>query len=348
MKRRTIRPWRKIGFWVQRKVDYPAWRERISACPEDPQRVLGAFLDDPDAGTRAKAVNALTYLGVRPSRAVVRKMLDLIEHDPDQEVANLCAFLCVDFRILEARPRLVRRLDRHGDVIRKYLKTPSPYCDPEWRVIRSYDDLDVREARPALERLGLESSHLRRFIRREAKPARFPRQNVGEYVHVSACNTPVLPGHVGPSCPECRRATRLLLRLAPPLAPARIPFYRCLSCAVDTPFFVKVRGRPRSVGHVAADQSGCGLFDSGKERLGLLWKALPRGQERAGHDNVLGGKPEWLQYDETPACPECLRAMRFIGQISDTDGYPFLGNEGVLYLFWCLRCRMTATHYQQT
>ena len=174
MKARTTAPWRKIGFWVQRKVNLPAWRARVKACPEDPQRVLRVFLDDPDAGTRTKAVNALTYLGVQPSRAVVRKILDLIEHDPDQEVANICAFLCVYFRILEARPRLVRRLHRHGDGLRKYLKQPSLYSSPEGRVISSYNALDIREARDALERLGLESSHLRRFIRREAKPTRFP------------------------------------------------------------------------------------------------------------------------------------------------------------------------------
>jgi hypothetical protein len=63
----------------------------------------------------------------------------------------------------------------------------------------------------------------------------------------------------------------------------------------------------------------------------------------------LGGVPHWLQNNETPTCPSCLRPMRFIGQLAaELDGplpaspsgwgsYHFFdfGDVGIGYLFLC-------------
>jgi hypothetical protein len=54
-----------------------------------------------------------------------------------------------------------------------------------------------------------------------------------------------------------------------------------------------------------------------------------------------GGRPVWIQYDETPTC-DCRRAMRFIAQLEEnaTTGLNFGG--GSAYVFLCESCECSA------
>lgn len=57
----------------------------------------------------------------------------------------------------------------------------------------------------------------------------------------------------------------------------------------------------------------------------------------------LGGKPNWIQNDETPVCPSCRERMTFVGQIDSFDDnwqtlkgddrYYFT-DDGMLYIFF--------------
>lgn len=87
-----------------------------------------------------------------------------------------------------------------------------------------------------------------------------------------------------------------------------------------------------------------------------------RGQRAIPHDypanlgqrTKFGGKPEWVQSDETPECPDCGDAMYFVAQIDSFEhncGPGLLVEEqpkhvdflfsdaGVLYVFYCFDCR---------
>jgi hypothetical protein len=77
----------------------------------------------------------------------------------------------------------------------------------------------------------------------------------------------------------------------------------------------------------------------------------PDGDDIIGNRTKLGGEPDWIQYDETPACPGCYRdTMTFIAQIDSVDysgDYPSKKNEdeqymfgdvGMIYVFYCFEC----------
>lgn len=56
----------------------------------------------------------------------------------------------------------------------------------------------------------------------------------------------------------------------------------------------------------------------------------------------LGGRPDWIQGDETPAC-SCGRKMAFVAQLEDYAGGGInFGDAGRGYAFACRRCRAKA------
>ncbi|MEU3409617.1 DUF1963 domain-containing protein [Streptomyces sp. NPDC006670] len=63
----------------------------------------------------------------------------------------------------------------------------------------------------------------------------------------------------------------------------------------------------------------------------------------------LGGRPAWLQYDETPDCSTCTRPMRLIAQLEEGP-HPStsmnFGGGGSAYAFACAPCSQTAFLWQ--
>lgn len=74
----------------------------------------------------------------------------------------------------------------------------------------------------------------------------------------------------------------------------------------------------------------------------------------AGSRTRLGGKPDWIQGNESPICESCQKTMTFVAQIDsiahqDSDLGRFLSGEGsfmfadvgMIYVFWCSKCNET-------
>lgn len=85
-------------------------------------------------------------------------------------------------------------------------------------------------------------------------------------------------------------------------------------------------------------------------------KALVERDDCSGYRTKLGGKPDWLQGDETPICPECNERETFICQIDsiddvvreDEEGTPayMFGDAGMIYVFFCFACGETHSVFQ--
>lgn len=68
--------------------------------------------------------------------------------------------------------------------------------------------------------------------------------------------------------------------------------------------------------------------------------------EEAGTRHRLGGRPEWVQSDETPSCSDCGKIMTFYGQLDSIgDGYD-LADCGLIYVFVCFDCFTTVSILQ--
>ena len=65
-----------------------------------------------------------------------------------------------------------------------------------------------------------------------------------------------------------------------------------------------------------------------------------------GDGNKLGGDPDWIQYDETPDCPECDEPMEFYGQLDHLGAVELLKDGGMIYVFLCRECYTTETVLQ--
>jgi hypothetical protein len=75
--------------------------------------------------------------------------------------------------------------------------------------------------------------------------------------------------------------------------------------------------------------------------------------ENLGLRTKLGGKPDWIQGDETPECPECGEPMYFVAQIDSIEHRSehnavmkdppkhidfVFSDVGMLYIFYCFDC----------
>jgi len=77
--------------------------------------------------------------------------------------------------------------------------------------------------------------------------------------------------------------------------------------------------------------------------------------ENLGKRSKLGGKPDWIQNDETPKCPKCKKPMTFICQIDSigytgsakTTGEYMFGDVGMLYNFFCFDCHKANILFQE-
>jgi hypothetical protein len=61
---------------------------------------------------------------------------------------------------------------------------------------------------------------------------------------------------------------------------------------------------------------------------------------------LVGGQPDWIQNDETPACPLCGALMRFVAQLVEGPGEMNFGGGGCGYAFVCDHCRQAAFLWQ--
>jgi hypothetical protein len=113
-----------------------------------------------------------------------------------------------------------------------------------------------------------------------------------------------------------------------------------LRAAVVPPGPATLLGEVSAVRHATAD------MDYGEARLS--WS------ERAGRPvrdvlGQLGGKPHWLQNDETPTCPACATLMSFTIQLEEGHDHRTaanFGGGGCGYGFTCQACGTAAFLWQ--
>ena len=93
------------------------------------------------------------------------------------------------------------------------------------------------------------------------------------------------------------------------------------------------------------------------ERVRKGQRAVPLDYpDNIGVRTKLGGKPEWIQGEQTPECQACRSPMTFLAQIDSIDhdnkhnplrrryghqDYMF-GDVGMIYVFWCFNCGYSA------
>src|SRR5687768_11975734 len=90
------------------------------------------------------------------------------------------------------------------------------------------------------------------------------------------------------------------------------------------------------------------------ERVRRGERAVPQEYpEYIGRRTKLGGKPSWIQGDQTPECPSCGDTMYFVAQIDSiehrSDHNPLMqdppkhidfvfSDVGMIYVFYCFDC----------
>jgi hypothetical protein len=72
------------------------------------------------------------------------------------------------------------------------------------------------------------------------------------------------------------------------------------------------------------------------------------GYHEAGDRNKLGGRPDWIQNDETPDCQDCGEPMEFYGQFDHLGSVENLKDEGMIYIFLCRDCYTTEAILQSS
>src|SRR4051812_6144955 len=65
-----------------------------------------------------------------------------------------------------------------------------------------------------------------------------------------------------------------------------------------------------------------------------------------GRAHKIGGKPEWIQKDETPDCLICSKKMTFYGQLDCLGDKVSLGDCGMIFVFVCLHCERSQSVLQ--
>ncbi|MGF6416965.1 hypothetical protein ABH900_000426 [Stenotrophomonas sp. AN71] len=84
------------------------------------------------------------------------------------------------------------------------------------------------------------------------------------------------------------------------------------------------------------------------------WRQQDWGQSNHRQNlSRVGGAPSWVQSAWYPACIDCGEEMRFVMQLDSTlpttaESTLLWGSGGMLYTFWCAKCRVSGHFWQCT
>jgi hypothetical protein len=65
-----------------------------------------------------------------------------------------------------------------------------------------------------------------------------------------------------------------------------------------------------------------------------------------GKRHQLGGRPQFIQAEDWPACPKCHEEMSFYGQLDSINDDFCLADCGMVYVFVCFSCNETRSIIQ--
>jgi len=169
-------------------------------------------------------------------------------------------------------------------------------------------------------------------------------------------------GVLDEACPQCRRPLQHLMTLAPPPAGLGVSGLsrlvlgactngHCLGLGPGAELFYRhdAQGCPHGYGHDTLAQAWeIPYLAPTTARLGV---AAPRWvwqdwNSRWANLHRLGGLPSWVQEPGHPVCPECGYSMSFLMQLDSglrtQEGGYVHWCSGLLYAFWCDRCKVSA------
>ena len=169
-------------------------------------------------------------------------------------------------------------------------------------------------------------------------------------------------------CPRCGRALQHILTLDPPpsglgvsglskLVLSVCTNHRCLGLGVDLPTYYHhgADGRPMTL-DTDPEEVAFPLPFIAQDEVRLIntparWK-WQDSNSRWANLNRLGGLPSWVQDPGHPQCPECGGMMSFLMQL-DSGMSAYQGEylswcSGLLFTFWCDRCKISAFFRQCT
>ncbi|KAF0244780.1 MAG: hypothetical protein FD180_2239 [Planctomycetota bacterium] len=160
------------------------------------------------------------------------------------------------------------------------------------------------------------------------------------------------PAHVHlPSCPGCGNPMRCLLWVDP------VAVLWCDACSYpvdrtcdERAWFVDHRdpGNPKAFSlrrHKKSRPEDGGDRLQPKPCAAVLADPTPLVKDQCVEK--LGGSPLWVQSEDWQSCPRCQKLMSFWGQIGPSAAAGFeWGDAGVIYTFWCEKCRVTASTIQ--
>jgi len=78
-------------------------------------------------------------------------------------------------------------------------------------------------------------------------------------------------------------------------------------------------------------------------------KNLPKfkwADDEIGTRHQLGGKPQFLQQEDYPFCPDCEDQMTFYGQLDSINDDYCIADCGMIYVFVCFDCNETKSIIQ--
>ena len=65
-----------------------------------------------------------------------------------------------------------------------------------------------------------------------------------------------------------------------------------------------------------------------------------------GTRHKLGGKPDLIQFDPSPKCPDCGELMTFYAQLDSINDDVVIADCGLIYVYMCFDCYTTSAHVQ--
>ncbi|USQ77215.1 hypothetical protein [Ornithinimicrobium cryptoxanthini] len=178
--------------------------------------------------------------------------------------------------------------------------------------------------------------------------------------------TGLVGGLVPGDCATCGRQLHLLLDLGTFSASAAQPLPRQLvtcgafSCLWSDQFFQHGDGatpesvHPREFVPGEPDPEPLPALPVAVHPTASRWHFQDWGQANGMQNlNRLGGEGSWIQDAIHPDCPGCGEVMPLLAQFDSETR--FVGGsdwaswtEGIIYCYWCLECRISATSKQQT
>jgi len=60
--------------------------------------------------------------------------------------------------------------------------------------------------------------------------------------------------------------------------------------------------------------------------------------KEVGTRHKLGGKPDSLQVEDTPKCPDCGETMTFYGQFDSINDDYCIADCGMIFVYYCFDC----------